>query len=56
MLSLADIQEAGTVGDFIEALAADMRWITQRASREDLDVRAEGDPRVLSALRELKVF
>lgn len=33
-----------------------VRWVTQRASWEDLGVHAEGDPRVLSALRELKVF
>jgi uncharacterized protein (TIGR03083 family) len=33
-----------------------VRWITQRASWEDLGVHAEGDPGVLSALRELKVF
>jgi uncharacterized protein (TIGR03083 family) len=33
-----------------------VRWITQRASWEDLGVHAEGDPAVLSALRELKVF
>jgi hypothetical protein len=33
-----------------------VRWITQRASWEDLGVHTEGDPPVLSALRELKVF
>jgi uncharacterized protein (TIGR03083 family) len=33
-----------------------VRWITQRASWEDLSVHTEGDPGVLSALRELKVF
>jgi uncharacterized protein (TIGR03083 family) len=33
-----------------------VRWITQRASWEDAGVHAEGDPDVLSALRELKVF
>ena len=33
-----------------------VRWITQRATWEDLGVHAEGDPRVLSALRELKIF
>jgi uncharacterized protein (TIGR03083 family) len=33
-----------------------VRWITQRGSWEDLGVHAEGDPRILSALRELKVF
>jgi uncharacterized protein (TIGR03083 family) len=33
-----------------------VRWITQRASWEDLGVYTEGNPRVLSALRELKVF
>jgi uncharacterized protein (TIGR03083 family) len=33
-----------------------VRWITQRASWEDLGVHAEGDPHILSALRELKVF
>jgi len=33
-----------------------VRWITQRGSWEDLGVHSEGDPRILSALRELKVF
>jgi uncharacterized protein (TIGR03083 family) len=33
-----------------------VRWITQRASWEDLGVYTEGNPHVLSALRELKVF
>ncbi len=33
-----------------------VRWITQRASWEDLGVHTEGDPRVLSVLRQLKVF
>jgi uncharacterized protein (TIGR03083 family) len=33
-----------------------VRWITQRATWEDLCVHAEGDPGVLSALRRLKVF
>jgi uncharacterized protein (TIGR03083 family) len=33
-----------------------VRWITKRASWEDLGVHAEGNPEVLSALRELKVF
>ncbi len=33
-----------------------VRWITQRGGWEDLGVHAEGDPRILSALRELKVF
>jgi uncharacterized protein (TIGR03083 family) len=33
-----------------------VRWITQRASWEDLGVHAEGDPHALSALRQLKVF
>ena len=33
-----------------------VRWITQRASWEDLGVHAEGDPAVLAVLRELKVF
>jgi uncharacterized protein (TIGR03083 family) len=33
-----------------------VRWITKRASWEDLGVHTEGDPDVLSALRELKVF
>jgi uncharacterized protein (TIGR03083 family) len=33
-----------------------VRWITQRASWEDLGVHTEGDPGVLSALRGLKVF
>jgi uncharacterized protein (TIGR03083 family) len=33
-----------------------VRWITQRGSWEDLGVPAEGDARVLSVLRRLKVF
>jgi hypothetical protein len=33
-----------------------VRWITQRASWEDLEVHTEGDPLALSALRKLKVF
>jgi uncharacterized protein (TIGR03083 family) len=33
-----------------------VRWITQRATWEDLGVHAEGDPGVLSALRGLKIF
>ncbi len=33
-----------------------VRWITQRATWQDLGVHAEGDPGVLSALRRLKVF
>lgn len=33
-----------------------VRWITKRATWESLAVHTEGDPRILSALRELKVF
>jgi uncharacterized protein (TIGR03083 family) len=33
-----------------------VRWVTQRASWEDLGVRAAGDERALAAARALKVF
>jgi uncharacterized protein (TIGR03083 family) len=33
-----------------------VRWITQRASWEDLEVQAEGDPCTLAALQRVKVF
>ncbi len=33
-----------------------VRWITQRASWDDLEVKSEGDPEVLEVLRRLKVF
>jgi uncharacterized protein (TIGR03083 family) len=33
-----------------------VRWITQRASWDDLEVQAEGDPEALSVIRQLKVF
>jgi hypothetical protein len=33
-----------------------VRWITQRASWEDLEVQAEGDLRTLAALQRVKVF
>jgi uncharacterized protein (TIGR03083 family) len=35
---------------------AAVRWITQRAEWQSLDVHAEGDPTTLSVLRGLKVF
>jgi uncharacterized protein (TIGR03083 family) len=48
---------AGPASAFVRSGGdACVRWITQRASWEDLGVHAEGDPHLLSALRGLKVF
>ncbi len=33
-----------------------VRWVTQRGTWEDLDVRAEGDPSTLELIRKLRVF